>query len=57
MNLKIELSNINHNKMNMKMGNPHYPVNALMGNVLDIFTKLNHEFDFQVAIEKGLDKK
>lgn len=43
--------------MNMKMENPHYPVNALMGNVLDTFMKLNHEFDFQVAIEKGLDKK
>ena len=57
MNSEIELSNINHYKLSMGIGNPHYPVNALMGNVLYTFMKLNHEFDFQITIEKGLDKK
>lgn len=41
----------------MRMGNPHYPVNALMGNVLQIFLKLNHPADFQQALERGLNNK
>ena len=39
------------------MRNPHYPVNALMGNVLQTFLKLNHPADFQQALERGLNNK
>ena len=39
------------------MGNPHYPVNVLMENVLQTFLKLNDPTDFQQALERGLNNK
>ncbi|MEN5055149.1 phage exclusion protein Lit family protein [Sphingobacterium kitahiroshimense] len=38
------------------LSNPHYPVNSLMEELLNTFTKLSHKYDLESSINNGLNK-